>query len=80
MPSSAGTTRAYIKADVANVEMTMPDGVAARLKADVNPGNFEVDESRFPKKGNYYVSEDFEIAENRIERELDGDIGRFQVK
>ncbi len=80
MPSSAGTTRAYIKADVANIEVSIPDGVAVKLKADVNLSAFEVDESRFPRKGDYYMSLDFESAENRVELELDCDICRVQVK
>jgi len=80
MPSSTGTTYAYIEANVANVEVTIPDGVAFRLKADVDLGVFEVDENRFPKKGTYYMSPDFESAQNRIELELDCDLGRVQIK
>lgn len=80
MPSSAGTTLAYIKADVANVEVTIPDGVAARLKAEVDLVAFEVDERRFLRKGDYYVSGDFNNASNRIELEIDCDIGRVQLK
>ena len=80
MPASAGTTRAYIKADVVNLEIAIPEGVAARLKADVDLAAFEVDESRFPRKGDYYISENFDSAENRIELELDCDIGRIEVK
>lgn len=80
MPSSAGTMQAYIKAALVNLEIIIPDGVAIRLRADVDLGAFEVDESRFPKKGNYYMSRDFESAENRIELELDCDLGRVQVK
>lgn len=80
MPSSAGTTRAYIEADIANIEVTIPEGVAAKLKVDTDLSAFEVDESRFPKKGDYYISPDFESAENRVELEIDCDIGRVQVK
>jgi len=80
MPFSAGTTSVYIKADVANVEVTIPDGVAVKLKADVDLGLFKVDKDRFPGEGDYYVSRDFDNAENRIELELDCDIGRVQVK
>ena len=80
MPSSAGTTRAYIKADVANIEVSIPDGVAAKLKVDADLSAFEMDENRFPRKGDYYVSPDFESAENRVELELECDIGRVQVK
>jgi len=80
MPSSAETTSVYIEADVANVEVTIPDGVAAKLKADVDLGLFKVDENRFPRKDDYYVSRNFNDAGNRIELELDCDIGRVKVK
>jgi len=80
MPSSGGTTHAYIKADVANVEVTVPNGVAARVRADVDLSVFDIDESRFPKKGDYYMSQDFESAENRVELEIDCDVGRVEVR
>lgn len=80
MPSSTDTTQAYIKADVANVEVTIPQGVAAKLKVATDLSAFEIDESRFPRKGAYYISPDFESAKNRVELELDCDIGRVQVK
>ncbi len=80
MPFSAGTTLAYIKADLANVEVTIPEGVAAKLKIDTDLSVLNVNESRFPKKGDYYLSPNFESAENRIELELDCDLSRVQVK
>ncbi len=45
--------------------------VAAKLRTDVNLGDVEVDESRFSRKGDYYVPHDFESAKNRIELELE---------
>ena len=80
MPSSVGTVNAYIKADLSNVEVIIPDAVAARLKADVDLSILEVDESRFTKKGDYYISQDFDSAKNRIELELDCDLSRVLVK
>ena len=80
VPSSAGTTHVYIEVDVANLEVTIPDGVAAKIKADVNLGAFDVDKSRFPEKGDYYLSPGFESAKNQVELEIDCDIGRVQVK
>jgi len=80
MPSSAGTIRAYIKADVANIELTIPDGVAAKIGADTDLSAFDVDESRFPKQGDYYISDHFNTAQNRIYLEIDSDVGRVQVK
>jgi len=80
MPSSAGITRAYIKADVANLEVIIPESVAARLQVDTDLCAFEIDGSRFSREGDYYISSGFESAENRIELELDCDIGRVRVE
>jgi hypothetical protein len=80
IPSSASITYAYIDVAVANLEVTIPEGVAAKFKSDVNLGNLQIDESCFPKKGDYYMSRDFESAENRVELEIDCDVGRVQVK
>jgi len=80
VPSSAGTTHAYIKADVANLEITIPAQVAARVKAEMNLAGFEIDESRFPRQGDYYLSQGYETAVNRLDLELDIDIGRLQLK
>ena len=80
MPSSAGTTKVYIKADLANLEITVPQGVAIKLRADTDLTVFDVNERRFPREGSYYISQDFENAENQIEVELDCDLSRVVIK
>ena len=80
MPSSAGVTYAYIKADVANLEIEIPDKVAAKIRADMDLSALEIDESRFPREGDYYISRDFESAENKLELQIDCDVGRVEVK
>ena len=80
MPSSAGVTHAYIEVDVANLEVTVPDGVAAKIKADVSLSAFDVDKGRFPQQDAYYVSDNFDTAQNRIYLIIDCDVGRVQVK
>ncbi len=80
MPSSAGTMYVYIKADLTNLEVIIPDAVAAKLKTNVDLAHTGVDESRFPRTGDYYMSRDFESAKNRIELELDGALSRVQVR
>lgn len=80
VPSSAGSVHVYIDADLSNLEITIPDGVAIKLMADADLSILKVDESRFPRKGDYYVSPDFASAKNRIELELDCDLSRVQVK
>lgn len=80
MPASAGDTRAKIKANVANLQLTIPSGVALNLKADVNLSAFDIDQNRFPGAGRYYASPDFDTAKNRIRLELDGNLGRVEIR
>ena len=80
MPASAGTTNVEVEADVVNMEVNIPGGVAARIQADTGLGAFIVDTTRFPKQGDYYISDNFNTAQNRIYLEIDCDVGRVRVK
>ncbi len=79
-PSTAGTIDIEIEANVANIEVTIPDGVAAKIQVDTNLSALDVDESRFPQQGDYYVSDNFNTAQNRVYLIIDCDVGRVQVK
>jgi hypothetical protein len=80
MPSSTETVNAYIDIDAANLEVDIPDGVAAKIQADTNLGSFDINGSRFTKQGDYYISEGFDTAQNRIYLEIDSDVSRVQIK
>jgi hypothetical protein len=80
MPSSAGYSYVNIDSDAANMEITVPDGVAAKIHIDASVSVSDVDTSRFPRQGDYYISPDFETAENRIEMEIECDVGRLEVR
>ena len=80
MPSSAGTTSADISAAFANLGITIPDGVAARLKVSAGLSLFHVDENRFTRQDDYYVSRDFESAEDRVDMELECAFCRVKVR
>ncbi len=80
MPASAGDTSAKIKANVANLQLTIPSGVALNLKADVNLSAFDIDRDRFPGDGRYYASPDFNTAKNRIRLELACTLGRVEIR
>ena len=79
-PSTAGTIDIEIEADVANIEVTVPDGVAAKIQMDTNLSVSDVDKNRFPQQGAYYVSDNFNTAQNRIYLIIDCDVGRVQVR
>ena len=73
-------THVYIKADVANIEITIPDGIAARVEVNTDLCALDVDESRFSKQGDYYISSDFDTNPNRVYLEINCDLGRVGVK
>lgn len=80
MPSSAGTSNIEIEVDAANIEVIVPDGVAARIQMDTTLSVSDVDKNRFPKQGAYYVSDNFDTAQNRIYLVIDCAVGRVQVR
>ncbi|MHB1414432.1 MAG: LiaI-LiaF-like domain-containing protein [Chloroflexota bacterium] len=80
MPQAAGDTRATIKAGAASVEIEVPQGVAARI---VSPGGLtalDVDEGRFPKQGNIYVSPNYSSAQNRVEIDINSGLASVKVR
>lgn len=79
-PSPTGMTYIEINADVCNVDLTIPDGVAARIRADTELSDVEIDEGRFSRDGDYHVSEDFANSENRLEIKIKCNVGRVQVR
>jgi hypothetical protein len=79
-PSSAGTTHIKINANASNVEVTVPAGVAARILLDTNVTGLDIDKSRFPQSGDYYMSQDFGTSVNQVELEIKCNVGRVQVK
>ena len=79
-PSLAGTTYIKINANVSNIEVTVPAVVAARIKLDINVTNVDVDRSRFPQSGDYYMSDDFGTSGKQVELEIKCNVGRVQIK
>lgn len=80
MPSSAGTSNIEIEADAANIEVIVPDGVAAKIQLNTNLSVSDIDKNRFPQQGAYYLSDNFDTAQNRIYLVIDCDVGRVQVR
>jgi len=78
-PDDAGRTTAYIEVGIGDVTLSIPEGVAARIEIDSGLGSVEV-AGRFQKEGNYYVSEGFDLASNRLYLEVDGGIGSISIR
>jgi hypothetical protein len=80
LPASAGDTAIDIDMDVSNLEITVPEGVAVKIKADINLSIFTIDTERFPRHGDYYVSPGYDSAANRVEMNILCDVGRVTVE
>lgn len=78
-PSSESIT-ASIKNAVSNVEITIPAGVSARIKAKTSMSALDIDEGRFPRRGDYYISPNYDTAQNRIDLEIDSSLGRVELR
>lgn len=74
-----GRTSARLKCDVADVTVQVPDGVAARIRVNADVSGVTVDESRFPRRGSYFQSSDYESAANQLDLELDADVSAVRV-
>ena len=80
LPETAGDTRVQVDVNVANVEIDIPDDVAARIQIDSGLSLIDVDRSRFPREGGYFQSPDYETATNRMDMVIECDVGRVRVR
>lgn len=74
-----GTTSARIECGFAQVVVHLPAGVAARVHGRVGFGALEVDESRFERVSDGWVSGDYEAAENRATIDVSGRFGTIRI-
>jgi len=80
LPAYSGTATVEVHADVSNLDITVPAGVAVKIQANTSISVVEIDQTRFPKQGDYYVSPDFESAASRVVLNITCDVGRITVK
>ncbi len=80
LPHSAGHTVVHIEAGAADVVVTVPDGVAAQIEAQVGAGHMAVDEERFLLTAGVYCSPEYDSAANTVEIHLTVGAGRVEVR
>jgi len=79
LPANAGLTRTFIESGAASVNVSVPEGVAARIRAQGGLSSIQVDTNRFPQMGNIYQSPDYDAAANKIEMEIQMGVGSVKV-
>jgi hypothetical protein len=80
LPSAAGETTVDIEGGAGSVTVRVPEGVAARIEGGTTLGNFDVDETRFPRAGAIRQSPDYETAENRAAIHVQFGAGEVTVR
>ncbi|MYD94287.1 MAG: hypothetical protein F4Y02_11490 [Chloroflexi bacterium] len=79
LPANAGRTAAEFNIGAADLDITVPAGVAARIDFDGGISSLNIDESRFPKQGDRYVSPDFESAANRVTIKIEAGVSDITI-
>jgi hypothetical protein len=79
MPSKVNQTKVEVKCGVAAVRISIPESVAARIRAVGGLSSLSVDRGRFPRSGSYYQSPDFDTAEYKLDLNLTMGMGSLSV-
>ena len=79
LPAHAGATQVYLESGLASLNVRIPEGVAARVQSESGLSSVHVDEKRFPKSGDIYLSPDFDRAENRVNIRVESGLGSVRI-
>jgi hypothetical protein len=80
LPATAGDSLFDIDLDVSNLEIIVPQNVAVKMRIENNLSMVSIDQDRFLKQGDYYISADYEIAANGVELNILCDVSRLVVR
>ncbi|HNR47425.1 MAG TPA: DUF5668 domain-containing protein [Anaerolineaceae bacterium] len=80
LPGRAGQTHVEVEAGAATVKLRVPEGVAARIKAETGLSSVTVDTARFPRQGDVYISPNYDMAANRVDIDIEGGVGSFDIR
>ncbi len=61
-----GTVRADIRGGAAEINIKIPEGVAAKIINNSSLSSVDIDTDRFPKFDRVYESPDFDTFDNRV--------------
>jgi hypothetical protein len=77
---AVGRYRADFDLGAASLDVTIPDGLSARIHVSVGMAGVSVDESRFPRNGSFYQSPDFDSAANSADITIDAGAASIKVR
>ena len=77
---SRGRLHADFDLGAASMEVVIPEGVSAKIRASVGAADLKIDESRFPRTGNVYQSSDFNSATNTADITIDAGAASIKIR
>ena len=80
LPANAGHTHVDLEGGAASVNFIVPEGVAARIQVDSGLSSIDINRTRFPRVGDYYKSEDYETAVNKIDINAEFGAGSLSIR
>jgi len=75
-----GKYPAHISGGLATTTVYIPDGVSARIRVESGLASINVDQSRFPRSGDYYVSPDYGTAANSVDLFIEGGLATISIR
>ena len=79
LPANAGMTNVRVELGAASLDMVVPQGVAARIRAEQGVSAIEIDTTRFPYSNGIYESPDYSSAPNKADIMIQAGVGRVTV-
>ena len=77
---SRGRFHADLDLGAASLEVIVPEGLSARIRASLGAANMHIDKSRFPGQGSFYQSPDYETAANAVDMTIDAGAASIKVR
>ena len=79
LPESAGYTRVKFEGGAADAKFIVPGGVAAQIHSQSGVSSIVIDQTRFPFVEGVYRSPNYEVAENKVDIEIQMGAGAVRV-
>ena len=80
LPANAGMTTVKVELGAASLDMLVPQGVAARIRAEQGVSAIEINTGRFPYSNGIYESADYSSAQNKVDIMIQAGAGHVAVR
>ncbi len=80
LPSAAGMTDVRVESGAASVSLKVPYGVGARIRVHSGLASINIDQTRFPRNGDLYLSPDYESAQNKVDIDIQTGVGAIDIR